>query len=262
MIRFGMARHLDPRPAADLRYLESGRRVRARFAGTDLADSRRALIVWEPGRPVPLYAFPREDVRSELLQPSEAAAQRAHPVAGTWSVAHAGRLAEAAAWSYDDPDLADHLALDWSAMDAWFEEDDEVFIHPRDPFHRVDVRASSRRVVVSVGGSVLAECDRPLLLFETGLPTRYYLAGDDVRWDLLEPSARRTGCPYKGQAVYWSARVGDRFLDDLAWSYLDPIPELPRIRGRVAFFNERVDFYVDGERQERPRTPWSRDDEE
>jgi uncharacterized protein (DUF427 family) len=82
-----------------------------------------------------------------------------------------------------------------------------------------------------------------------------------VRWDLLEPSARRTGCPYKGQAVYWSARIGDRVLDDLAWSYLDPIPEMPRIRGRIAFFSERVDLFVDGERQERPRTPWSRDDE-
>jgi uncharacterized protein (DUF427 family) len=256
-----MARRIDPRPADDLRYIESGRRVRARFGGADVADSRRALLVWEPRRPVPLYAFPREDVRTDMLRPAERAAQRAHPVAGTWTVAVAGRAAEAAAWSYDDPDLADHLALDWGAMDAWFEEDDEVFIHPRDPFHRVEVRASSRRVVVSVDGSVLAESGRPLLIFETGLPTRYYLAAEDVRWDLLEPSARRTGCPYKGEAVYWSARIGGRTLDDLAWSYLDPLPEMERIRGRIAFFDERVDLFVDGERQERPRTPWSRDDE-
>jgi uncharacterized protein (DUF427 family) len=256
-----MARRLDPRPAGDLRYLESGRRVRARFGGVDVADSQRALMVWEPGRPVPLYAFPLEDVRTELLRPSERAAERAHPVAATWTVAAAGRAAEAAAWTYDDPDLADHLALDLSAMDAWFEEDDEVFIHPRDPFHRVEVRASSRRVVVSVAGTVLAETGRPLLLFETGLPSRFYLAAADVRWDLLEPSAKRTGCPYKGEAVYWSARIGGRIRDDLAWSYLDPLPDVARIRGRIAFFNERVDLFVDGERQQRPRTPWSRDDE-
>jgi uncharacterized protein (DUF427 family) len=256
-----MARHLDPRPAGDLRYIESGRRVRARFAGAELADSQRALMVWEPGRPVPLYAFPHEDVRTELLRPSEATARRAHPVAATWDAEGAGRVAEAAAWSYDDPDLAGHLALDWNAMDAWFEEDDQVFIHPRDPFHRVDVRASSRRVVVSAAGSVLADTTRPLLLFETGLPTRYYLPPDDVRWELLEPSARRTRCPYKGEAAYWSARAGERILDDVAWSYLDPIPDMPRIRGRIAFFNERVDLFVDGERQERPRTPWFRADE-
>ncbi|PZS06964.1 MAG: hypothetical protein DLM64_15560 [Solirubrobacterales bacterium] len=253
-----MARRIDPRPASDLRYIEASRRVRARLAATDVADSTNPLLVWEPGRPVPLYAFPRADVDTGLLSASEHKPSRAHPIAEAWSAQVDGRTAEAAAWAYDDPELADYITIDWQAMDAWFEEEDEVFVHPRDPFHRVEVRASSRHVRIEADGVLLAESAAPTLLFETALPTRFYLPADEVRTELLEPTATRSKCPYKGEAVYWSARVGDRLLEDVVWSYPDPLVEVERIRGLMAFFDEHVDVTVDGERQRRPQTPWSR----
>jgi len=138
-------------------------------------------------------------------------------------------------------------------MDAWYEEEDEVFVHARDPHKRVDVLQSSRHVVVSVGGTVLADSRRPCLLFETGLPTRYYIPPDDVRMDLLRPSEKHTQCPYKGTASYLSSETEE----DIAWFYPEPIPEQPRIAGLIAFFNERVDVEVDGEPEERPETQWS-----
>jgi len=142
-------------------------------------------------------------------------------------------------------------------MDAWFEEDDEVFVHPRDPYHRVDVLNSSRHVKVSVGGEVVAETRRPRLLFETSLPVRYYIPMLDVRMDLLESSDTISRCPYKGVASYWSVRLGGTLHADLAWSYRSPIPECPKIENLIAFFNERVDLDIDEERVQRPQTPWS-----
>jgi uncharacterized protein (DUF427 family) len=140
-------------------------------------------------------------------------------------------------------------------MDAWFEEEEQVFEHPRDPYHRVDVIQSSREVRVEIGGKVVAESRRPRLLFETNLPTRYYLPVEDVRMDLLEPTDTTSVCPYKGTASYWRMQAGGR---DVAWSYQDPISECPKIRGLIAFFNERVDaLSVDGELQEKPKTTWS-----
>jgi uncharacterized protein (DUF427 family) len=142
-------------------------------------------------------------------------------------------------------------------MDAWYEEDDEVFVHPRDPHHRVDVLNSSRHVKVVVEGVVVAETRRPRLLFETGLPTRYYIPKIDVRMDLLEPTDSITACPYKGRASYWSVRAGERLLEDLVWVYPAPIPECPKIENLLSFYNEKVDIYVDGELQPRPKTHWS-----
>jgi uncharacterized protein (DUF427 family) len=222
-----MARRLDPRPPDELRYLPAERRVRARLRGVDVADSREAVFVWPPRRPVPFYAFPKEAVRADLI-PGEAVVR------------------------FDDPDLAGLVGLRWEAMDEWFEEDDEVFVHPRDPFHRVEVRQSSRRVRVELEGALLADSSRPLMLIETGLPTRYYLPREDVRLDVLESSPTVTRCPYKGQAEHW-ARAGT----DVAWSYPDPIAEIPQIAGLIAFYNERVDLTVDGERLERPWSPFS-----
>jgi uncharacterized protein (DUF427 family) len=138
-------------------------------------------------------------------------------------------------------------------MDAWYEEDEEVFVHARDPHKRVDVLESSRHVVVRVGGEVVAETKRPRLLFETGLPTRYYVPREDVRMELLHPSDRQTQCPYKGTASYLSTESEP----DVAWFYPEPIPEQPRIKDLIAFFNERVDIEVDGEPVERPSTQWS-----
>jgi uncharacterized protein (DUF427 family) len=252
-----MARVVDPRPAPDLRYAMSGRRVRARLGGVDVVDSQDAAFVWEPRRPVPLYAFPRGAFRDGALEPTDAPPERAHPVREAFAVRAGDRLAEGAAWAYDDPDLEDHVVLEWGAMDAWFEEDEEVFVHPRDPYHRVDVRASSREVRIELDGSVVAVSRRPLILFETGLPTRFYIPAEDVQLELVGPTDTRTRCPYKGEAIHWSVRVGDRTHDDLAWAYPDPISEVARIRGLVAFYDERVDLSIDGERQQRPQTPWS-----
>ena len=143
-------------------------------------------------------------------------------------------------------------------MDAWFEEDEQVFVHARDPYHRVDVVPTSRHIRVSFGGEVVAETRRANALFETGLPTRWYIPRNDVRHEVLETSASSTRCPYKGVASYRSVRAGAERDEDLVWSYERPLPAVAGITGQLAFFNERVDIDVDGEREERPRTPWSK----
>jgi uncharacterized protein (DUF427 family) len=141
--------------------------------------------------------------------------------------------------------LRDHIRFDWGAMDAWFEEDEEVFTHARDPYRRIDALRSSRHVRVELDGVVLADSRRPTVLFETGLRPRYYLPKVDVRTDLLEPTDTVTSCPYKGQARYWSARVGERVERDVAWSYPTPLPESAPVAGLVCFYDERLDVLVD-----------------
>jgi uncharacterized protein (DUF427 family) len=123
--------------------------------------------------------------------------------------------------------------------------------------HRIQITPSDRHVVVTVGGVKVAETDRPVLLEETGLPTRYYLPRDDVRTDLLRPTSTETTCPFKGQAAYWSVEAAGEVHDDLVWSYEAPIPEAAGVTGLLCFYNERVDLVVDGEPQSRPETPFS-----
>jgi uncharacterized protein (DUF427 family) len=232
--------------------------VRVKFGGEYIADSRRALLLIQyPPAGLPTYFFPQADVRMDLLEPA------AHDGVMTyWTVSAGDRAAEKVAWGHLDPppDLADLRGLitfQWDAMDGWYEEDEEVFVHARDPHKRVDVLASSRHVRVVIAGETVAETHRPCLLFETGLPTRYYIAREDVRTDLLEPTELSTRCPYKGIASYWSIRVGEHVAENGVWSYPDPIPECAKIKDRLCFYNERVDLYVDGELQARPRTMWS-----
>jgi uncharacterized protein (DUF427 family) len=239
------------------------RRVRVFLQGVPVADSTRALLLLE-ARHLPVYYFPPEDVRRDLLEPTDKSTHCPYKGdASYWSVRVGERVARNAVWSYQDPlpgrdDIKGYLAFYWHRMDAWFEEDDEVFVHPRDPYHRVDVLSSSRHVRVAVAGETVADTRRPWLLFETGLPTRYYIPKADVRMDLLVPTDSQTRCPYKGKARYWSARVGDVVEEDIAWSYPFPIPECPKIANLVCFYNERADIWVDGELQPRPDTPWSR----
>jgi uncharacterized protein (DUF427 family) len=238
------------------------RRIRAFFAGQVVVDSKKALLVFEPRR-LPVYYFPIADVRMDLLKPT----RHTEDSRGTsetlrWDLEVGGRKAENAAWGFREPQgdraaLRDHVAFYWNRLDSWFEEDDEVFVHPRDPYHRVDVLNSSRQVQVVLDGEVIADTRRPRLLFETGLPPRYYIPKLDVRMDLLEPTDKLTSCPYKGQARYWSVRVGDNVYENLVWSYPVAIAECPKIEDLLAFFNEKVDIYVDGELQPRPKTPWS-----
>ena len=145
-------------------------------------------------------------------------------------------------------ELRDAIRLDWHSMDAWFEEDEQVFTHARDPYTRVDILASSRHVRVEADGVTIAQTTKPTLLFETGLPVRFYLPRTQVRMDLLTPTETVTHCPYKGRAEYWSLRLGDRREPDVAWSYPAPFAESQKIAGLISFYPDKVDVYVDGVR--------------
>ena len=236
------------------------KRVRAFVDGVPIVDTTSPLLVWEIPY-YPAYYVPAADVRTDLLVPSgrsEHSPSRGE--AQYFTVKTDGREVPDAAWQYPDSpieELRDHVRFEWKAMDAWFEEDEEVFIHPRSPHSRVDVLHSSRHVEVHVDGVKIAETTRPMLLFETGLPVRYYFPQTDVRMDLLSPTDTETGCPYKGFAHYWTVDTGTDTHEDLAWSYRAPFHESLKVAGLVSFYNERVDIVVDGEAQERPRTPFS-----
>ena len=242
----------------------SERWVRGRKGDVTVVDSRRPVLVWEPGVPVPLYAFPREEVRTDLLRPAE------HPPTGThtgstvfYDLRTGSDLRANAAWTFPADDLAGYIAFEWfrrtgTGLDHWYEEEEEIFVHPRDPYKRVDALPSSRRVQVGIGGTVVADTGRPVLLFETGLPTRYYIPREDVRLELFEPTGHRTGCPYKGTAAYWSWLGEGDVPPDVVWSYADPLPAVGAVKGLLAFYNEAVDITVDGEPLDRPVTPFSR----
>jgi uncharacterized protein (DUF427 family) len=223
----------------------TARRVRVRLGATVVADSRRAMLLTEFGRDVlPTYFLPLDDVRPGVL---------VDETDGRWSVAAGGRRAADAAYTDDRFDeLKGHVSFSWETLD-WYEEEEQVFCHARPPHTRVDTLRSSRRVEVFIDGERVAHSTRPLLLFETYLPTRYYLPFSDVRMDLLTPSDTVSRCPYKGVARYWSHPA----LPDAAWSYPDPIPENPKIKDLICFYDERVDVVIDGRPQERPVTPFS-----
>jgi uncharacterized protein (DUF427 family) len=242
-----------------VRVERGAKRVRAFLGGQLVADTARPVLVWE----VPYYPtcyVPVADVRAELRADGGTVHSPSRGEGRAFTVVVDGREAAGAALRYEDSPieaLRGLVRLDWHAMDAWFEEDEEVFTHPRDPYTRVDILASSRHVRVEIGGATIAESSSPRLLFETGLPVRYYVPRTHVRLDLLVPSATVTHCPYKGQAEYWSARAPDGLHADVAWSYRTPLPESQKIAGLVAFLNERVDVHVDGVLQERPVTKFS-----
>lgn len=241
----------------------SPKRVRALFGGEVIADSRSALLLRESGH-VPVYYFPRGDCRMDCMFLSD---RRTHcPSKGEarhWDLAVGGRRANEAAREYeipaaDGPDLRGYVAFDWRSMEAWLEEEEEIFVHPRDPFKRVDVLNSSRHVRVILDGDVVAETHRPVLLFETGLPTRYYFPMMDVRREHLVHSKTVTRCPYKGEARYYSIRSARGLREDFVWCYRYPLAEVDKIAGLLCFYNERVDtLYVDGKPEEVPPTPWS-----
>lgn len=229
---------------------------------TLLASSRKALLLswYGPGK-LPTYCIPGDDVRTEMLQPTSQPGNGAEFWVD-YDVHVDGRVLVGQARQFRDPptDLAavrDHWTFLWDSGLSWYEEALEVHVHARDPHKRVDVMPSERRVRVELDGQVLAESHRPHALFETTLPTRWYLPAKDVRHELLIPSATVTRCPYKGTASYWSAQVDGRMYEDIAWTYLEPVIECPRIAGLIAFFNEQVDLIIDGEQVERPRSPWS-----
>ena len=252
-------------PDRVVRLEPSPRLVRIKFGGEWISDSTEMMLMYESGH-LPVYYFPVKDVRLDLLHPTDHTSHCPYKGdASYWSIEAGGRAAENAVWAYQTPydemtaiNLQDYCAFYWDRVDHWFEEDEEIFVHPRDPYKRVDTVPSSRQVRVVLGGETVAETTRAHFLFETGLPTRYYIPAEDVRMDLLRKSPSETQCPYKGVAQYHSADIGGKKFDDIAWHYPDPVPECPKIRNLICFYNENVDaIFVDGTEAEKPLTKWS-----
>ena len=255
---------MSEQPKAALRVEPSQKRVRAYLGGDLVADTRAPLLVWEHDN-YPAYYIPAADVTADLIPagqtdrlPRLGQAELLHVKTPTTTVDAAARRFPEAPVAV----LRDAIRLDWAAMSEWLEEDEPVYVHPRDPYKRVDILASSRRVRVELDGVTVAESSQPRVLFETGLPPRYYLPLADLRMDLLRPSDSITRCPYKGSAGYWSvdtsavAEAG-RLHADVVWMYRSPLPESQKIAGLACFYNERVNLYVDDELVPRPKTPFS-----
>lgn len=240
-----------------VRVESSGKRVRVQHGGRWIADSTRALLVWENPPPFPFWWLPVDDLDVEVLGEHPRGMETAFGARGDLHDVLVGdRVAAEAAFVCTGgiDELRGHVRLDFYAMDAWFEEDERIHVHPRDPYTRIDCLRSSRHVRVEIDGVVVAESDQPTFLFETGLIRRTYLPLTHVRSELLVSSATRTACPYKGTAQYWSVRIGDSLHEDIAWYYPTPTLESAAIAGLVCFYDERVDVWIDGERQERPRS--------
>ncbi|MDX2852713.1 DUF427 domain-containing protein [Streptomyces sp. PA03-3a] len=241
------------------------RRIRAQVGGRTVLDTRRALYVWEwPG--YPQYSIPLEDLTGGELTDDGRAGRLGPGPARRHSLRVGTEVREGAAWVWDEgaPDrLLGTARFRWEALDAWYEEDEQVFVHPRSPYTRVDALRSSSSVRVEIDGTVLADAPHAVTLFETGLPTRYYLERVHVDWSRLRPSDTVTRCPYKGTTSgYWSFDGDGAVHEDIAWAYDFPTAACAPVAGMVAFYNERVDLYVDGTPLRRPiamsRAVWDR----
>ncbi|MBJ8337890.1 DUF427 domain-containing protein [Antrihabitans sp. YC3-6] len=239
--------HIEPVP----------RRIRAVFADRVVVDTTAAKYVWEwPS--YPQYYLPLADVDQEALVDERHTQRLRRGIARVHglTVGEVSRPSCARVFTEESlAGLAGMVRFDWAAMDSWFEENEEVFVHPRCPYTRVDALRSSRLVRIELGGVVLAESSSPVLVFETGLPTRYYFDRTDVNFDRLLPNGSETGCPYKGiTSGYWSAHIGGTMHHNVAWTYNFPTRQLQPIAGLVAFYNEHVDTFVDGTEIPRPVT--------
>jgi uncharacterized protein (DUF427 family) len=239
----------------NIEFFFSPKWVRVFFGGEFVADSKNVILVRQKRRS-PVYYFPQKDVRLDFLE--ETGRIGKFPGLGNAALMNIqvrSRSAENAAWLIVEPEppaveIEGFVGFKWGKMDAWFEEDEAVFVHPRDPRVRIDVLHSSRDVRVELEGEIIAETDRPVMLFETGLPPRYYIPLTDVRLELLEASDTQTACPYKGVASYYSANVGGKITKDVAWYYPSPYTEVGKIQNMLAFYPEKVDaVYVDGIKQ-------------
>ncbi len=236
------------------------KRVRAQIGGVTVADSAAIKMVWEIPY-FPTYYFPQDSVRMDLLtdsgdtkrSPSRGTADLYDVTVGDRTVPQAARV-----WNESKlDDVAGYVSFDWDSMDAWFEEDEEVYFHARDPYTRIDILQSSRAIRVEVDGVVVANSDRARFLFETNLPARYYLPKTDVNFEYLTATDTATHCPYKGTARYWSITTSGETHEDVVWGYDSPLPESQLITGFVAFYNEKLDIYVDGILEEKPKTKFS-----
>lgn len=250
----------EKNPDRIIRLEPSPRRVRLKFGDEWIADSTEMMLMFETGH-LPVYYFPVKDVRLDLLHSTDHVTYCKYKGEATyWSIKASGRVSENAVWAYQTPydemteiNLQDYCAFFWDRVDHWFEEDEEVFVHPRDPYKRIDAVPSSRNVKVVAGGETIADTTNAHFLFETDLPTRYYIPATDVRTDLLKDSATTTQCPYKGFARYHTATIGDNEFQDIAWCYPEPIAECPKIKDLICFYHENVDaIFIDDVEAEKP----------
>jgi uncharacterized protein (DUF427 family) len=236
------------------------RRVRGMIGEEVVVDSTRALYCWEWSH-YPQYYFPLADVRADLLVPTNATQRGPFGEAELHGLRRGNDVRTPAArvlTASNHQSLEATVRFDWEALDAWYEEDEQVFVHPRNPYVRVDALRSTRTVIIELDGVLLAESSSPVMVFETGLPTRYYINRTEINFSQLVPTDTVTECPYKGRTTgYWTVRIGDTVYPDLAWTYDFPTRQLQPITGLVAFYNEKVDITVDGHRLERPKTHFS-----
>ncbi|MCL1600637.1 MAG: DUF427 domain-containing protein [Actinomycetia bacterium] len=225
------------------------KRVRAQIGGVTVADSADVKMVWEIPY-YPTYYFPQDAVRMDLLSDSgETKRSPARGTANLFDISVGDRTIAQAARVWNEAkfeEVEGYVSFDWKSMDAWFEEDEEVYVHARDPYTRIDALQSSRNIRVEVDGTVVADSDRARFLFETGLRVRYYLPKTDVNFEYLTATDTATACPYKGTARYWSIDVGTGSHGDVVWGYDTPLRESQQIAGYVSFYNEKLDIYVDG----------------
>jgi uncharacterized protein (DUF427 family) len=246
-----------PTTSTPLRVERGTKRVRAYLGGQLVVDTELPLLVWEVPY-YPAYHLPLADVVADLV-PSEGEVQlRSGHDASAVDIEVPGARAAGAGMIVTDPDaptLHDHVRFEWAAMDAWFEEDEEVIVHPRDPYKRIDALRSTRHVVVEVADTVVADTRAAVVLYETGLIPRRYLPPTDVRRDLLVASDTVTHCPYKGTTRYWHLQVGEHRVEDAVWSYPSPLPESLAIAGLLCIDETKVDLTVDGRRRPRPSSP-------
>jgi len=245
------------------RWMHSPKRIRVMFNGQAVADSTNAHLLREGGPPI--YYFPEADVRMDLL--TESTFTKDAPIRGNasyWSLTVDDRTSEDAVYTYREPVetaefLKGYVVLEWNKMDAWFEEKEEVFVHARDPFKRIDTVKTDRHIQIIANGETVADTSESVMLLEPGHPVRYYLPMADVRPEVLRPSATISNCAYKGSANYFSIAAGGGLLEDAAWEYKYPTPESSKVTGMLCFFNERVDaIIVDGEELTKPVTNWRR----
>lgn len=240
--------HVEPSP----------RRVRGYLGSALVFDTTAARYVWEVPY-YPQYYIPRADVRSELLRDEDHPQRVQFGPSRTFSLVSGSQVHPSAARVFDEGEgsVAGLVRFEWAAL-SWFEEDEPIYGHPRNPYARVDALRSHRHVRVELDGTLLADTHTPVLLFETGLPTRYYIDRTDVAFEHLEPSDTQSLCPYKGvTSGYWSVRSGDTVHADLAWTYNTPLPAVAPIANMVAFYNEKLDITVDGVRLPRAHTHFS-----
>jgi uncharacterized protein (DUF427 family) len=253
-------RQYESEPGYVVFMMPSPKRIRVKVGDLFVADSIEAMLMFESDH-LPVYYFPIKDVREEFLMGSSTRTDSPFKGLATHYSMNTGvTLVEDAAWRYLEPvpgcpDIAGYIAFYWNKMNHWYEEDEEIFVHARDPYRRIDTLPSSRRVQVYVDGEMVADTRRATFLFETGLTTRYYMPIADTRLEHFSASRYISRCPYKGIASYYDLTIKGKKHENIVWYYPDPVHEAARIKGLVAFYDEFVDrILIDGVEQPKPQT--------